>query len=165
MKVVVRAATADDYDALCALFGEVDALHRDNLPQIFQKPTGAVREQEYYRGLLTDENVGLFVAEMNGELIGFIHVAIKDTPPIPVLVPRRYAIVDNIGVKPEFRGCGIGSTLMHRVHEWSIAKGATAIELNVYEFNEDAINFYQGLGYDTVSRKMGMALDKAGAAS
>jgi ribosomal protein S18 acetylase RimI-like enzyme len=164
VKTVVRAATAGDYDDLCTLFGQVDALHRDNLPQIFHKPTGPVREQEYYRGLLTDENVGLFVAEMSGKLVGVVHAAIRDTPPIPVLVPRRYAIVDSIGVKSEFRGRGIGSTLMHRIHEWAIAKGATAIELNVYEFNRDAIDFYHRLGYDTVSRRMRKSLDKAEAA-
>ena len=61
MEVVIREAAADDYAVLCELFDEVDALHRDNLPQIFQKPTGPVWEQETYRGLITDENVGLFV--------------------------------------------------------------------------------------------------------
>lgn len=164
MEVVVRPATADDYDALCALFSEVDALHRDHLPQIFQKPPGPVREPEYYRALLADENAGLFVAEKNGRLIAFGHAAIRDTPPIPVFVPRRYAVVDGIGVKSEFRGGGIGSTLMHKIDEWAIAKGATAIELNVYEFNQEAIAFYQRLGFDTVSRKMGKSLDLGGAA-
>jgi len=47
--VVIREAAADDYEVLCELFDEVDALHRDNLPQIFQKPTGPVWEQETYR--------------------------------------------------------------------------------------------------------------------
>jgi diamine N-acetyltransferase len=158
VEVVVRPATADDYDALCALFGEVDALHRDHLPQIFRKPPGPVREPEYCRVLLADENVGLFVAEKNASLIAFGHAAIRDAPPLPVFVPRRYAVVEGMGVKAEFRGHGIGRALMHSIAEWASAKGATAIELNVYEFNQEAIAFYQRLGFDTVSRKMGKSL-------
>jgi len=49
--------------------------------------------------------------------------------------------------------------LMDIVHEWAIAKGATAIELNVYEFNKSAMAFYRRLGYETVSRKMSRALN------
>jgi hypothetical protein len=41
MEISVRKATAKDYNSLCELFDEMDALHRDNLPHIFQKPGGA----------------------------------------------------------------------------------------------------------------------------
>jgi GNAT superfamily N-acetyltransferase len=140
VEVVIREATADDYAVLRELFDDVDALHRDNLPQIFQKPTGPAWEQEYYRRLITDENVGLFVAEVNEKVLGFIHAVIRDTPPIPILVPRRYAIVEGIGVRSDFRGGGIGRMLMDRIHEWAIVKGAIAIELNVHEFNRGAIS-------------------------
>jgi ribosomal protein S18 acetylase RimI-like enzyme len=158
----IRSATVTDYHALCRLFEEVDALHRDHLPQLFQKPPGPVREQSYYQAELTDENVGLFVAELNGGLVGFVHALIRDTTLIPVMVPRQYAIIDGIAVKSELRGCGIGSSLMHCIQEWAITKGATAIELNVYEFNIEAIHFYQRLGFDNLSRRMSKPLDEAG---
>jgi diamine N-acetyltransferase len=161
---IIREAAADDYEVLCELFDEVDALHRDNLPQIFQKPTGPVWEQEHYRGLLTDEDVGLFVAEVNERAVGFVHAFIRDTPAIPILVPRRVAIVNSLGVKSDYRGGGIGRMLMHRIDEWAMVKGAVAIELNVHEFNRGAISFYRKLGYDTVSEKMSKLLDSARAA-
>jgi diamine N-acetyltransferase len=161
VEMVIREATADDYEVLCELFDEVDALHRDHLPQIFQKPTGPVREQETYRGLIMDENVGLFVAELNERAVGFVHAVIRDTPALPIFVSRRYAIVDGIGVRSDMRGGGIGRMLMNRIHEWAMAKGAIAIELNVHEFNKGAIRFYRKLGYDTVSQKMSRLLDRA----
>ena len=48
--------------------------------------------------------------------------------------------------------------LMHKMQAWAIEKGATSIELNVYEFNETAISFYEKLGYRTLSRKMSKEL-------
>lgn len=160
MEVSIRRATAEEYNALCDLFDEVDALHRGYLPRLFQKPNGPVRGQDYYGELIADENVGLFVAETGKKLVGFVHAIIRDAPAIPVFVPRRYAIVEGIGVKSESQNHGIGRMLMDTVHEWAIAKGATAIELNVYEFNKTAVAFYQGLGYGASSRKMSRALNR-----
>jgi ribosomal protein S18 acetylase RimI-like enzyme len=157
---VIRAAAADDYAILCELFDEVNALHRDHLPRIFQAPTGPIWEQEHYRGLITDENVGLFLAEVDEKVVGFVHGVMRDTAAIPVLVPRRYATVDCIGVRSDYRSGGIGRMLMHRIQEWALVKGAVAIELNVHEFNGGAIRFYRKLGYDTVSRKLSKVLDR-----
>ncbi len=159
MTINVRKATPNDYNTLCGLFDEMDALHRNNLPHLFQKPGGSVREQEYYSGLIADENAGLFVAETDGKLVGFVHAIVRDTPAFPVFVPRRYAVVDGIVVKSEFQNRGTGRILMDKMQEWAITKGAASIELNVYEFNETAISFYEKLGYQTFSRKMGKELN------
>ena len=160
MEVNIRKATAEDYNALCELFDEVDVLHRANLPHLFQKPNGPVREQDYYGGLIADENVGLFVAETGEKLVGFVHAVIRDAPAIPVFVPRCYAIVDSIGVKLGFQNHGMGRMLMDTVHEWAFSKGATSIELNVYEFNKTALAFYHKLGYEALSRKMRRTLNR-----
>lgn len=164
MEISVRKATAEDYNSFCELFNEIDALHRDNLPHIFQKPSGAAREQDYYLGLVADENVALFVAEVEKKLVGFVHAIVRDAPAILIFVPRRYAIVDSIVVKSGYQNNGIGRILMNKMQEWAIAKGATSIELNVYEFNETAISFYERLGYQTFSRKMNKELQKDNAA-
>ncbi len=154
MEINVRKAAINDYNAMCELFDEVDTLHRDNLPHLFRKPDGAARERDYYSGLIADENTALFVAEADGELVGFVHAVLKETPALPIFVPRRYAVVDGIVVKSRFQNHGIGRTLMEKIQAWAIAKGAASIELNVYEFNQTAISFYESLGYQTLSRKM-----------
>ena len=152
--IAIRETTANDYDALCSIIDEVDTLHRDRLPHIFQKPAGPVRDREYILGLLADENTGLFMAEVEGQAAGFVHVLVRDTLPIPVLVPRRRAFVDSLAVKQEFRRRGVGRALMDHAHRWAIAKGAADIDLNVFEFNQPAIAFYQALGYETSTRRM-----------
>ena len=160
MEISIRKATADDYNSLCKLFDEIDALHRDHLPHLFKKPGGAAREQDYYLGLIADENVALLVAEADEKLVGFGHTIVRDTPVFPVFVPRRYAIVEGIVVKSGFQNHGIGRILMDKMQEWATAKGATSIELNVYEFNKTAISFYERLGYQTLSRKMSKEIKK-----
>ncbi|MFN2120917.1 MAG: GNAT family N-acetyltransferase [Anaerolineales bacterium] len=161
MKTSVRKATADDYNALCDLFDEVDALHRDNLPHRFQQPSGPARERDDYLRLITDDDVALLVGAVGGSTVGFVHAMIREPPGMPMFVRRRYAVIENLVVKSEFRKQGIGRILVDEVQEWAIAKGARSIELNVYEFNETAISFYEGLGYRNLSRKMSKELKKA----
>ena len=154
MQIVIRQATVQDYDALCAIIDEVDSLHRDRMPHIFQKPPGPVRDREYILGLLADESVGLFVAEVEDQVAGFVHALVRDSPPWPILVPRRRAFVDSLAVWSRFRRRGVGRALMDQAHEWAIAKGAVDIELNVFEFNQSALAFYRALGYETSTRRM-----------
>jgi len=154
MKISIRKASPADYNDLCELFDELDVLHRDNLPYLFQKPDGPAREKEYYSKLLADQNVSLFVAETDGKPVGFIQIVIKDAPAFPVVVPRRLAIVDSLLVCSRFQKQGIGKMLMDKGQEWAISKGATSIELNVCEFNQAAMSFYEKSGYRVYSRRM-----------
>jgi len=152
--VKIRPAQPQDYDDLCCLFDEVDSLHRDSLPSIFRRPLGVVRDKDYLLGLMVDKTTLLLVAEVNEKLVGIAHAIIRESPPIPVFVSRRYAIIDSIIVNKAMRHQGIGHLLADKVDEWAKSQGATSVELNVYEFNKDALKFYETLGYSTLSRKM-----------
>jgi ribosomal protein S18 acetylase RimI-like enzyme len=158
MEIAIRAATARDYDALNQIFGQVDALHREYLPHIFQKPDGPARAREYMMDVLADESLGLFVAEAEGAILGFVQITIRDAPPIPILMPRRFAVVENLAVTEDVRRLGIGRALMDHAQHWAEGLGATEIELNVYEFNQTAIRFYRNLGYTPSSRRMSKRL-------
>ncbi len=174
MQFAIRAATARDLDALLPIIDEVDALHREQFPHIFQKPDGPPRDRGYMLGVLADESYGLFVAHaegpalsqeegpalshVEGEVLGFVQVAIHDALPLPILVPRRVANVENLAIREGFRREGIGRALMRRAERWAQERGASEIELTVYEFNKGALSFYHELGYRSSSRRMGKRL-------
>lgn len=158
MDLDIREAIASDYDAICQLFDEADALHRESLPWIFEQPSGVARTREYVLDLITDETVGFFVAQIRERLVGLICVLIRESPEMPIFVRRRYAQVDQVVVKEKFRRTGIGRALMEKAHDWAVAEAADSVELNVWEFNREAIEFYQRLGYETASRKMNKRL-------
>ena len=161
MEPGIREAVASDYDELCDVFDEGDALHRENLPRVFQKPMGAPRSRDYVLGLIADERVGFFVAQAGDRLAGLVCVRLREAPELPICVRRRYAVIDNVVVKEAFRRAGVGRALVERAREWAVAKGADSIELNVWEFNQEAIAFYRALGYETASRKMSKRPDRA----
>ena len=62
-------------------------------------------------------------------------------------------------VRRAYWGHGVGRRLMHHAEGWVREQGVAEVLLNVWEFNRRAIEFYEGLGYETVSRRMRRALD------
>jgi GNAT superfamily N-acetyltransferase len=89
-----------------------------------------------------------------GVLIGLVDVAVCESPPVSLLVPRRYAVVDSLVVDQRLQRTGVGRALMEQAHRWAAAQGATEVELTVYAFNETALAFYDSLGYRALSSRM-----------
>jgi len=154
MEVSIREANQEDYEGLCEVFAEVDALHREALPHVFRQPDEPARTKEFISGIVADEDAALLVAENDGEIVGLVQILIREAPDIPIMVPRRYGVIDNLAVKKGVRRSGVGRALIERAHRWAWDKGATQVELYVWEFNKEAITFYEKLGYRTASRKM-----------
>jgi ribosomal protein S18 acetylase RimI-like enzyme len=152
--ITIRKAIPQDYKRLLELFEAVDTLHRNNLPHIFQKPPGPVRDKNYFLSLLSDEEAALFIAEKEDEITGFILALSQDTPPIPVFIPTRFVMITDIAVKEEFRRKGIGRLLINETHKWAKDKAAASVELNVFAFNQEAIDFYEDIGYEIISLRM-----------
>ncbi|MGC9346657.1 MAG: GNAT family N-acetyltransferase [Anaerolineae bacterium] len=154
MAYSLRAARYADYEALCALLEEVDEIHRDQLPEFFRRLPGPARSASYMHSLISDSKVGFFVAVEEEALVGCVVIAARQTPNVPVLMPRDYAVIECVVVKEAFRGRGVGRALMSMGERWARERGLEAVELDVFEFNTAARAFYEELGYKTVSRRL-----------
>lgn len=154
MNFSIREATQGDYEGLCDVFAEVDTLHRKALPHVFREPDGPARTKEYISGLIANEDVSLFVAEREGQIIGLVQTIIRQAPDIPIMVARQYAMIGDLVVRKRFRRSGVGQSLVEGAHQWALDKGVAQVELSVWEFNKEAIAFYEKLGYRTASRRM-----------
>ncbi len=158
MEPIIRPATPADYESLCAVIEDTDAFHRVAVPRVFKKGDGPPRTREYIEGLIADPNIALLVAEVEGCIAGFVHVLLRESPPLSFFVPRRFAHVDTLGVAEAYRRRGIGRALMAAAEAWALEQGAQDIELQVYEFNEGAQALYRETGYKTTMRRMNKEL-------
>lgn len=77
--------------------------------------------------------------------------------------------LEDLFVRPSFRGCGIGFALIQRLAELAVARGCERLDWNVLDWNDLAIDFYKQLGAEpleewTTMRLSGDALMRLGAA-
>jgi hypothetical protein len=99
---VIRAARPEDYDALCALWREMDDLHARMLPAFFRRTTRPSHPREQFDKILRSPDEHLAVAAVDDELVALAHVQIFDTPPVPQMTPRR-RLADRDRARPPAR--------------------------------------------------------------
>ena len=76
--------------------------------------------------------------------------------------------LEDLFVRPAFRGQGIGKALLTRVAQIAVAENCPRLEWSVLDWNTPAVDFYRSLGAEsmsewTIMRVSGDALSKLGA--
>jgi ribosomal protein S18 acetylase RimI-like enzyme len=89
----------------------------------------------------------LIIAELNHRLAGSVTLYLDGSQSFPEAWPRGWAVVRLLAVRPEYRGRGIGRTLMdeciHRCHQAKV----TAIGLHTTEAMDIARQMYEHMGF------------------
>ncbi len=162
MDIVIRQALKSDFDQVGQVFTQENKFHAKLVPEIIQvaKP---IMTHAWFDEKLSNPNKALFVAEFGKEIVGVLLIEMMSSPDDPIFRPRTYAYLDEIAVVEKYRGRGIGQALMAKARAWALAQGASEIELNVWQVNVQAIQFYERLGYTTTRRTMRSTLDKGSA--
>jgi ribosomal protein S18 acetylase RimI-like enzyme len=156
--VTIRAGTVADYPRAHAVIKETFSFHQQAAPTFFQESDSPPPTLATIEAVLDNDSGAWFLAEHQGEVIGFVTVQMRPPAQEQYLVPESRALVQNLGVLSAWRGQGIGQTLMEAAEAWARRHGATRLVLNVWEFNTGALGFYETLGYRGFSRNMWKAL-------
>ena len=71
---------------------------------------------------------------------------------------RDYLDIDEFCVDEMYRRTGVGTELIDFVRTYAKESGFDRIELNMWEFNRDALLFYESVGFQTYRRYMELPL-------
>lgn len=131
----------------------VNDVHVKGRPDIFK---GGFEEnlRDYIYEIWSAENKDIIVAERDGVICGFACIQIVDKPENPFMNARRYIDVDEFGVDERFRRQGVATELIGFIREDAKRRGIDKVELNMWEFNEGALAFYEAVGFRTYRRYM-----------
>lgn len=151
----IRVANKGDYAAFTRLELEVHRLHVVNEPWLFCLPeTGYLWEQADYEAMLENDDMELFLAVEAARPVGYAFALLRNRPPRPIIVPKRICSIESIGVTANCQGKGVGRALMDAVRAWAEQNGAEELDLSVHAFNQQAIHFYESLGFETYTLRM-----------
>ena len=145
--VRIRQATMGDYDALVALFDELDEFHRLARPDVFRRFDGPARTREQIGQWLAGPGSTELVAEIDREVVGLAVLLTRPPPGFAGAVPHKVIELDNLVVQSGLRSRGIGQRLIEATVEWSHGQGASHIGVAVHAFNRDARRFYERAGF------------------
>ncbi len=157
--MTIRPATPADISAILQLIRDLAAYERE--PDAV-KVTVAGLTATLFGPTPSAEAI---VAELAGAVVG---VALFFTN-FSTWSGRNGIYLEDLYVRPEARGTGLGKALLQRLAALAVARGCARVEWSVLDWNAPAIDFYRSLGAVpkeewTVYRLDGDALARFGAA-
>jgi GNAT superfamily N-acetyltransferase len=156
--VSVREATLDDLDAVVELRLSLLREYGDHPLYGRLHPDARRRAYELYRTQLASANETIFVAALDGDIVGVLRCV--DTPSSPLLMPERYCYVSSAYVKPDVRRLGVLTALVDAAERWCDARGITEMRLHNASGVRMAEDTWSALGFEVVEQVRRRATDR-----
>ena len=155
--MAVRFARENELEMVNALRKQVNDLHVAGRPDVF-KPGFPKELSDHIYTIWNDPDQEIVVAERNGVICGFAvlhHIRKAETP---FMFERSFLDIDEFCVDQAHRRTGVATEMIAFVRSYAKEQGCERIELNMWEFNRDALAFYEAAGFETYRRYMEMRL-------
>lgn len=141
--MIIRDVKREDADRVGQLWLELVNYHRQ-LSDLMPIPAteGAQRYASRIRWSVDDSHVQTYVAEENGQVIGYVYGTVVDLLP-EMFIDERAGIVGDIYVSAAHRGKGVGTALMQAMKDWFKLREVSHYEWYVAAMNETGIRFWE----------------------
>ena len=155
--MLVRFAREEELDRVNELRKQVNDLHVAGKPDVF-KPGFSDELRDYIHVIWADPEKEIVVAEQEGKICGFAVLNHIRRPENPFMYERDFLDIDEFCVDSACRRQGVASAMIEFIKNFAKEKGYRRLELNMWEFNQDALRFYEAAGFATFRRYMEMML-------
>ena len=158
--MIVRLAKENELERINELRKQVNDLHVSGKPEVF-KPGFPDDLRDYVYEIWNDPAKDIAVAELDGVICGFAVLNAIRRPETPFMFERAFLDIDEFGVDEAYRRRGAASAMVAFIREYALNRGFDRVELNMWEFNRGALDFYEAAGFKTYRRYMEMRIQPA----
>ena len=158
---MVRLATEADLERINELRQQVNRLHVEGRPDIF-RPGFSDELRDYARTLISSPGHDILVCEREGEICGIACVDYVVKPESPYSRATRFYHVEELCVDAARRRQGVARELTDFMRADARRRGLDRIVLDVWEFNDEALAFYDAMGFRTFRRMLELRADEGG---
>ena len=149
----IQKATREDVPKIEELLYQVHKVHSDKRPDIFI-PGLKKYSKEQILELIDSPSTPIYVYKENGEILGYAFVIYMIPKDKPSLVQIKTMYIDDLCVDKNVKGNGIGTIIFKDLEKIAKQESCYNIILNVYNFNESAMKFYEKCGMSRLSTHM-----------
>jgi ribosomal protein S18 acetylase RimI-like enzyme len=143
-RVTIRRLKLREIPQVAELWHEMMDYHRSLDPR-FELAIGSVETyQEYLRSTMENYDCAIFVADLDGRIVGYTIAMILSNPAVFVL--GRYGFVSEMGVGRAWQRSGIGQRMWEHTRRWLKRRGISVMQLNVSPRNEKGYSFWKKMG-------------------
>ena len=145
----IHAATRSDVPALLALIRELASYEK-------KRHKAVVTEDDLLRdGFGPHPIFRALIAEWQGEAVGYASFF----PFYSTFLGRPALFLEDLFVLEQFRGKGIGKSLLIEVTKLALDEGCFGLRWEVLDWNQSAIEFYEKLGATFLNERKVVSFD------
>ena len=158
----IRLAQIEDIPAILNLLRQVGKVHHIARPDIFRHDAQKYGASQLI-SLFENPDTPVFVAEVDGRVLGYCFCIIRSYHLDPVLLDRTELYIDDLCVSEDAKRQGIGRALYENACQYAKIRKCYHVTLNVWEGNDSALAFYKNLGMKPLKYCMETILEDADA--
>ena len=155
--MTIRFAEENELNQINDLRRQVNDLHVAGKPEVF-KPGFSDELRDFIYEIWSDPEKEIVVADIDGTIRGFAVLHHICKPENPFMFERDYLDIDEFCVDRSCRRQGVGKEMISFIRAYVEGKGFHRLELNMWEFNQDALAFYEAAGFSTYRRYLEMMI-------
>ncbi|CZF82317.1 Mycothiol acetyltransferase [Grimontia celer] len=152
----IRQATPFDIEEIFDIYQQIAQKHFDNAPNAFNPPSQ--EDKSFLLSKIQDDAWWFAVAESKGQIVGYAMARLDRNETVPFLAKTLICRLNTIVVDQTVQAKGMGRALIEACKSWAFESGAVEVRLEVMSFNEDAVGFYEHMGFETLSHTMNLKL-------
>ncbi len=156
--IIIRKAQNIDAEGVLRLLEQIAALHHEGRPDIFKANSKKYTKEEFDNILMDDKRPVFVAVDEENAVLGYAFCMVMEQKEQGPFYAYQLLYIDDFCVDQNVRGQNIGRKLFEAVKMHAHEKGVRNIELNVWEFNEGAIRFYEKCGFTIQRRRMELIL-------
>lgn len=141
-KLKIIQPTIDEWSKINELAKQVHKLHINWNSDLFLDVEEIISMERLNKLLETDS---IYVAKVNGEIVGYIIIDIKEKDN-GLMRYRKLLSIDTLCIDEDFRGQGIGTKILEFAKNIAKEQNCTDMHLTVNPNNENAIKVYEKFG-------------------
>lgn len=149
----IRLANPSDLPELVSLRREVHSLHAQALPDRFRADTPDEEFADSIRRVIDSPSSCLLICG-DDEVRGFLSADFRDREANWCTPARRVCYLSEIVVSPRFRRRGVARELFEALGIEVARRKAASIELEVWNFNNEAREAFHRMGFQPLFERM-----------
>lgn len=145
--MLIREIRIDDADNFINLVKEVESQSIFMLMEPGERKTTSEQQQKHLERIEQQNNSTIFLAEIKGELLGYL-IVMGGSPK-----RTRHSAYIVIGILEDYRGKGIGTELFNKVTKWASKHNISRLELTAVTENKAGLALYKKNGFEIEGTK------------
>lgn len=153
MPLIIRQYI-DSLDRKFVIEGEVETF-KASFPEVEFDTLVINKIKENFLATVQSNRANIFLMSDNSEQKGYVSLSVQ-----PFIDKNGIGYIESIYVKPEYRRQKLATKLINFSQEYFLEQNIYNIQLDVSKINEEAIKFYESLGFEATRYRFEKKIDR-----